>query len=180
MSYPPPLPPPPPWTAPPRTPPTGPAVGWAVALWIIAGLALCGSLLFGGLSAYGFYTDHHMREHGITTTATVVEVDGDDVTVHYTTQTGSSVQTEIFYWSDVPAEDATVDVVYDPDDPSYAISKDSNEDRVIAIVLAVIAGVAVLVALGTAIGAIVVHRTRRRRRLQLKQWFAERGTPGTA
>jgi hypothetical protein len=141
----------------------GPDVGWAIGLWIIAGLSLVVTLLFGVLAAYGFWISHHMDEDGVTTPAVVTQVDGSDVTIDFTTDDGESVTAEI-YWmpADVPATGEEVMITYDPDDVTYAVPDGSNEDRFLAIVFAVAAGVGLLVMSGAGIGAILVHSARSR------------------
>lgn len=67
-------PPPPQWSQPPGQywiAEPGPSVGWAVGLWITAGLGLVGTLLCGAGAGYGFSISHHMATEGVTTTAVV-------------------------------------------------------------------------------------------------------------
>ena len=54
---------------------SGPAVGWAVALWVVAASFLLSGLLFAGLAAMGFLHDARLASHGVTTTATVTDCD---------------------------------------------------------------------------------------------------------
>ena len=135
-----------------------------MGLWIVAGLSLVGTLLCGAMAGYGFWISHHMATEGVTTTAIVTEVDtDDDVTLDFTTDTGRAVTAELLWMSfDVPAVDDEVQITYDPDDLSYVVPEGSDEDRVMAIVFFVIAGVSLLVAVGAAIGATLVHRARSR------------------
>ena len=166
-SIPPPAPPqwgPPPgraWVAEP-----GPSVGWAVALWVVAGLGALGTLLFGAMAGYGFWISHHMATEGVTTTAVVNKVErDDDITLTFTTDAGDTVTAEV-YWMpfDVPSVDDEVAITYDPDDLTYVLPEGSAEDLVMAIVFAVAGGVGLLVSVGTAVGAILVHRARSRNR----------------
>jgi hypothetical protein len=50
------------------------AGGVAVLLWGFAAASLVGALVFGVLAAAGFWSDNQMKTHGVTTTATVIEV----------------------------------------------------------------------------------------------------------
>ena len=163
-SYPPPPPQywqPAPYPYPP--PRTGPAVGWAVALWIVAGLSLVGTLVCGAVGGYELSTSHHMASVGVTTTAVVTEVHGDDVTLRFTTDSGQRVTTEVFWMPlDVPEVDDEVPVTYDPEDVTHVLPEGSNEDRVIGIVLLVVAAFGLAISVGTAIGAVFVHRARTR------------------
>ncbi len=167
-SLPPPVPPSPPhWNPYPaqyRVPEPGPSVGWAVAQWIIAGISLIGTLACGAMAGYGFWISHHMATEGVTTTAVVTHVDSDDdVTLDFTTSSGQQVTAEVLWWSsDVPAVDEEIAIVYDPDDVTYVLPEGSNEDRIMTIGFSVAAGVGLLVSVGTAIGAILVHRARSR------------------
>ncbi len=85
----------PPWYPPPgyyRPADPGPSVGWAVALWIVAGLSLVGTLVCGAMAGYAFSISHHMATEGVTTTAVVSEVDSfDEVTLDFTTDSGQQV-----------------------------------------------------------------------------------------
>lgn len=168
------------WSPPPPTPPApphwnpypgqyrvadpGPSVGWAVAMWIIAGLSLVGTLVCGAMAGYQFWLSHHMATEGVTTTAVVTEVDrDDDVTLDFTTESGRQVTAEVLWMpSDVPAVDDEVMITYDPDDLTYVLPEGSDEDRIMAIGFLVVACVGLLISVGTAIGAILVHRARSR------------------
>lgn len=132
-------------------------------MWTFAGLSLVGTLLCGALAGYEFWVNHRLATDGVTTTALVTEVDGDDVTLKFITDIGQPVTTEILWMpSDVPAADDTVKVTYDPDDVNTVVPEGSDEDRVMALILTAVAGVALLVSVGTATGAIFVHRARSR------------------
>lgn len=132
-------------------------------MWIVAGLSLVGTLLCGAMAGYGFWITHHMATEGVTTTAVVTEVHLDDVTLDFTTESGRQVTVETLWMpSDVPAVDDEVTITYDPDDVTYVVPEGSNEDRIMAIGFLVAACVGLLVAVGTAIGAIFVHRARSR------------------
>ena len=135
-----------------------------MGLWIVAGLALLGSLLCGAMAGYEFSTNHHMATEGVAATAVVTKVDrGGDVTLHFTTESGRSVTADLVWMAfDVPKVDDKVKITYDPDDATYVVPAGSNEDRIIAIVFLVMTGVGLLISVGTATGAIFVHRARSR------------------
>ena len=164
--------PPPEWGPPPQGQPwgppgqqwgasTGPSVGWAVTLWVVAACCLGGALLLGLVSAAGFMIDNHMDHNGVTTTATVTDVDGSDIAVEFWTEDDYPVSARFTWWPDqYPAVDEQIEITYDPDDPSYAIQAGSDEDRVLATSFAVAAGLCLTVAAGTSIGAVFVHRAR--------------------
>jgi hypothetical protein len=102
--------------------PAGPSVGWAVLLWVVAAICLVGTLLFGGLAAYGFWIDNHLDNNGVTTSATVTDVDGSTVTVEFTTEDYHQTSADFIWWPDeYPAVDDQIEITYDPDDPSYVI-----------------------------------------------------------
>ena len=61
--------------------PTGPSVGWAVLLWCVAALSVVGALLFGVFAVMGFWVDNNLDDTGVTTSATVVDVSDNTVTV---------------------------------------------------------------------------------------------------
>ena len=133
-----------------------------MALWIVAGLSLVGTLLCGAMAGFGFWISHHMATEGVTTTAVVTEVDRDDVTLDFTTEGGRTVTAELWMPSDTPDVHDEVMITYDPDDVTYVLPEGSDEDRIMAIVFLVIASVGLLIAVGAAIGAIFVHRARSR------------------
>ncbi|KRC65547.1 hypothetical protein ASE12_12760 [Aeromicrobium sp. Root236] len=134
-----------------------------MALWIVAGLSLIGTLVCGAIGGYELSTSHHMASVGVTTTAVVTEVDGDDVTLTFTTDSGRRVTTEVFWMPlEVPEVDSEVPVTYDPEDVTHVLPEGSNEDQVIGIVLLVMAGLGLAVSAATAIGAVFVHRARTR------------------
>jgi hypothetical protein len=153
--------PPPPgqsWGAPPAA---GPSVGWAVALWLIAAGCLGGALLCGVLAVVGFTIDNHMANNGVTTTATVTEVNDGNVSVDYTTESDVPASAEFTWWPDeYPAVDDEIEITYDPDNLSYAVRAGSNEDQLVATGLAVGAGALLVVAVGTGVGALLIHRAR--------------------
>lgn len=158
---------PPPWYPPPghyRPADPGPSVGWAVGLWIVAGLSLVGTLVCGAMAGYALWITHHMSTEGVTTTGVVTAVSRyDDVTLDFTTENGQRVTAEVVWWSsDVPAVDDEIAIVYDPDDVTYVLPEGSDEDRIMAVGFSVATGVGLVVSIGTAIGATMVHRARSR------------------
>jgi hypothetical protein len=143
--------------------PQGPAIGWAIGLWVLAGFCLVGALVLGIGATAGFVIDNHMDRNGVTTSATVVDVAGNDVTVEFTTRDGERITAEFTWWpEDYPSVRDKVDITYDPDDPTYVIAAGSDEDQILATVIAAIAGVALLFGLGAIVGAVFVHRARRK------------------
>lgn len=145
------------------TPPVGPHVGWAIGLWVLAGLTAIGTAFCTFMTVYGFWFLHHMDEEGVSTTAVVTRVDGGAVDVRYTVR-GDETEAELF-WS--PVEDLStgdeIEVVYDPDDVTYVVPEGSDGDRYLAIGFAVATGVGLLVVVGAVVGAVVIHRVRSRR-----------------
>jgi hypothetical protein len=158
----------PPWQ-PPTWPPPGPAwvrpaepsVGWAVALWCVAAFCLAGTLLFGGMAAIGFWVDNQLDNNGVTTTATVTDVDDSTVTVEFMTEDNSRATADFTWFPDeYPAVDDQIEITYDRENPSYAIQAGSNEDQVMATVFAVLALFALGIAVSASVGAVLVHRVR--------------------
>ncbi|HEX2285357.1 MAG TPA: DUF3592 domain-containing protein, partial [Mycobacterium sp.] len=141
--------------------PAGPSVGWAVLLWCVAAMCVLGTLAFGGMAVYGFSLDNHLDNNGVTTTATVTDVADSSVTVDFTTEDKDRVSAEFIWWPEVyPAVGDRIEITYDPDDPSYVIQAGSNEDQIMATVLAAVASLALCAAVGASIGAVLVHRAR--------------------
>ena len=157
-------PPGPPWGTPgqPWGASPGPSVGWAVTLWVVGACCLGAALLLGVVAAAGFMIDNHMDNNGVTTTATVTDVDaGGDIAVEFWTEDDYPANARFTWWSDqYPAVDEQIEITYDPDDPSYVIQAGSDEDQVMATGFAVAAGLALVVAAGTGVGAVFVHRAR--------------------
>jgi hypothetical protein len=158
-------PPGPPWGPPPPGPPwgrpAGPSVGWAALLWAVAAICVGGALLCGILAATGFLIDNHMDNNGVTTSATVTDVEGSTITVEFATEDNDRATADFTWWpEEYPAVDDQVEITYDPDDPSYVIQAGSNEDQIIATVFAVAAVLGLGVAVGASIGALLVHRAR--------------------
>ncbi|MFI5506413.1 DUF3592 domain-containing protein [Mycobacterium sp. NPDC051804] len=163
--------PPPQWS--PYPPPTGPPVVWAVLLWALAGVSLVGSLLFGGIAYAGYYSNSYLDSYGVTTTATVTDVQRftDTVTVEFTSDYGTPVEADIVWFvGDVPAVGDEVDITYDPSDPSYATEAGSDSDIVMAIIFIVGAVLGLAVTVGAIIGAVIIHRRRGKATRQSATW----------
>jgi hypothetical protein len=109
----------------------------------------------------GFWVDNNLDDTGVTTSATVVDVSDNTVTVRFSTEDNRRITTE-FTWMpyDFPAVDDEIDITYDPENPFYVIPAGSNEDQVLATVFAVIAAGALAVAIGASIGAVLIHSAR--------------------
>lgn len=157
-----------PWPAPPPQwspygPPAGPPVVWAVLLWILAVVSLVGSLIFGGIAYAGYWSNNYLDSYGVTTTATVtdVEVFTDTVTVEFTSDGGTPVSADIVWFaSDTPSVGDEVEITYDPSDPSYATEAGSDSDIIMAIIFIVGAFLGLVVMVGAIVGAVIIHRRR--------------------
>jgi hypothetical protein len=167
------------WPAPPQPPPSapwgrpaGPSVAWAVVLWIVAVGGLIGALMFGVLAATGFWFDNQMDTHGVTTTATVTDVNlfADTYTVQFTTEDDRLVTAEIIWPSETPAVGDQVEITYAAEDPTYATEAGSPEDLIMGAVFSLAAAFALAAAVGAVIGAVLVHRARGRARRQAPMW----------
>jgi hypothetical protein len=142
--------------------PQGPQVVWAVLLWLAAAAALFAALICGAFAAFGLWSDNQMDTYGVTTTATVIEVNrfADTYTVEFTTEDNQTATATIIWPSHTPAVGDQVDVTYDSQDPSYATEAGSPEDMIMAGAYGFFALVALAVAAGAVIGAVLVHRAR--------------------
>jgi hypothetical protein len=153
--------------------PAGPHVVWAVLAWGLAVVSLIGALVFGVIATAGFWSNSYLDEYGVTTTATVTDVQllTDNVTVEFTTEDGIPATAEfIWFASDVPAVGDQIDITYDPDDPSYATEAGSDSDAVMGVVYAAAAVFALVVVVGAVIGAVLVHRRRGKANRQSATW----------
>jgi hypothetical protein len=141
--------------------PAGPSVGWAVVLWCVAAFSIAGTLFFGSLAAVGFVIDNHLDNSGVTTNATVTDVDGGTVTVEFTTEDNHRITAD-FTWfpEEYPAVDDRIEITYDPDDPYYVIRAGSDEDQVLAMAFAAAAFCTLGVTAGASVGAVLIHRAR--------------------
>jgi hypothetical protein len=109
----------------------------------------------------GFQINDQMDTEGVTTSATVTDVDGDRVTVRFTTESGRRVTSEFTWWpSEVPGVNDEIDITYDPRNPAYVIQAGSNEDQLLATAFALAALFALAVAVGAGVGAVIVHNAR--------------------
>ena len=165
------------WSPPPQGspwgPPAGPPAVWAVLLWGLAIVSLIGALVCGVVAAAGFFSNSYLDSYGVTTTATVTDMQRftDTVTVEFTTEHGAPARAE-FVWmaGDVPAVGDEVQITYDPADPSYATGAGSDSDVVMGVIYVVGAVFALAVVVGAAIGAVLVHRRRGKAKRQRATW----------
>ena len=153
-------------------PPTGPSVVWAVLLWVVAVVSLVGSLIFGGIAYAGYWSNSYLDSYGVTTTATVtdVQVFTGSVTVEFTSDGGTPVEADIWFPGDLPDVGDEVQITYDPSDPSYATEAGSDSDTFLAIVFLVGAVLGLIVMVGAIVGAVLVHRRRGRASRQHPSW----------
>jgi hypothetical protein len=136
---------------------------WAVLLWGLAVVSLIGSLIFAGIAYAGYWSNSYLDSYGVTTTATVTDVQffTDTVTVEFTSDGGTPVEAEIVWFlRDAPAVGDEIEITYDPSDPSYATEAGSDSDVVMAIVFIVGAVLGLVVVVGAVVGAVLVHRRR--------------------
>ncbi|MDG5482516.1 DUF3592 domain-containing protein [Mycolicibacterium gadium] len=167
-----------PWPAPPPQwspygPPTGPPVVWAVLLWGLAVVSLVGSLIFSVIAYAGFWSNSYLDSYGVTTTATVTDVERftDTVTVEFTSDGGTPSSAEIVWFTgDVPEVGDEVEITYDPSDPSYASEASGDPDAVMGAVFVVGAGLGLVVMVGAVVGAVLIHRRRGRAAPQRAPW----------
>lgn len=139
-----------------------PSRRWALALWTVAAAALFAAVLFAavgyGTWAYGEYLD----EAGVPTQATVIDAELAAVSVEFADYRGIRSVAELRWWAPgAPGVGDEVDIVYDPWDPRDAVRPGRPENRVIAVASASGSAVLLSVAVGSAVGAVLVHRARR-------------------
>ena len=140
-----------------------PARRWAVLLWVAAAGALFVAVLLAALAygnhGYGRYLD----EQGLSTPATVLDVDATAVTVEFANYRGSRSVAEVRWWPpDYPAVDDRIEITYDPWDPRDAVRSGSPQYQLFAVLFTAGAAYALSVAIGSTAGALLVHRARRR------------------
>jgi hypothetical protein len=154
--------------------PAGPSVVWAVLLWVLAALSLIGALAFSGIATAGFFSNSYLDSYGVTTTATVtnVQVFTDTVTVEFTTDDGTPARAEIVWFAagNVPAVGDEVEITYDPDDPWHATEAGSDSDAIMGAILVAAAVFSLAVVVGASVGAILVHRRRGKAKRQSATW----------
>jgi hypothetical protein len=152
--------------------PAGPSVVWAVVLWIVAVGSLVGVVLCGVIAYAGFYYNNYLDSYGVTTTATVTDVQHftDTVAVEFTTDDGTPATAEIVWLTDVPAVGDEVEITYDPSDPSSATEAGSDSDAVMGVIYVVGAIFALAVMVGAVVGAVLVHRKRGKAKRQRATW----------
>jgi hypothetical protein len=164
------------WPAGPATPAAppsqGPSAVWAGLLWGLAAISLIGALAVGALAVFGLITANQLADNGVTTTATVTKVNTmtDTVTVEFTTEEYLYATDIVSFSSVIAAVGDEIDITYDPDDPYYAIEAGSDEDFILAGVLAFCGMLGLAFAVGATIGAILVHRARGDARRQRPTW----------
>lgn len=157
----------------PYGPPAGPPVVWAVLLWGLAIVSLVGSLIFSVIAYAGFWSNSYLDSYGVTTTATVTEVERftDTVTVEFTSDGGTPSSAEIVWFAgDVPDVGDDVEITYDPSDPSYASEAGSDSDAVMGAVFVVGAVLGLVVMVGAVVGAVIIHRKRGKAARQRPAW----------
>lgn len=165
------------WSPPPQgTPwgsPAGPHAVWAVLLWGLAVVSLIGAVIAGIIAFAGFYSNSHLDSYGVTTTATVTDLQRftDSVTVEFTTADGAPATAE-FVWvaGDVPAVGEEIQITYDPADPTYATEAGSDSDVAMGVVYVVVMLIALAVVVGAVVGAVLVHRRRGKAKRQRATW----------
>lgn len=165
------------WSPPPQGSPwgapAGPHVVWAVLLWGLAVVSLIGAVIAGIIAFAGFYSNSYLDSHGVTTTATVTDVQRftDSVTVEFTTAEGAPARAE-FVWvaGSVPAVGEEIQITYDPGDPTYATEAGSDSDVAMGVVYVVGTLIALAVTVGAVIGAVLVHRRRGKAKRQRAMW----------
>ena len=145
---------------------------WAVLLWCLAVASLIGSLIFGGIAYTGYWSDGYLNSYGVTTTATVtdVQVFTGTVTVEFTSDGGTPVEADIWFRGDLPDVGDEVPITYDPSDPSYATEAGSDAGTFLAVVFLVGAVLGVIVMVGAIVGAVIVHRRRGKAARQRPSW----------
>jgi hypothetical protein len=165
------------WSPPPQGspwgPPAGPPAVWAVLLWGLAVVAFIGTLAFGTVATAGFWSNSYLDSYGVTTAATVTDVQRftDTVTVEFTTDDGAAARAEIVWFAgNVPAVGDEVEITYDPADPSYATEAGGGSDMVMGVIFVVLAILALAVVVGAVIGAVLVHRRRGKAKRQRAMW----------
>ena len=165
------------WSPPPQGSPwgqpTGPHVVWAVLLWGLAAASLIGVVIAGFIAFAGFYSNSYLDSYGVTTTATVTDLERftESVTVEFTTADGAPATAE-FVWvaGDVPAVGEEIQITYDPADPTYATEAGSDSDVAMGVVYVVGALFALAVMVGAIVGAVLVHRRRGKAKRQSATW----------
>jgi len=165
------------WSPPPQQspwgPPPGPHVVWAVLLWGLAVVSLIGVVIAGFIAFAGFYSNSYLDSYGVTTTATVTDLERftDSVTVEFTTAKGAPATAE-FVWvtGTLPAVGEEIQITYDPADPTYVTEAGSDSDVAMGVVYVIGALVALAVAVGAVVGAILVHRRRGKAKRQRAMW----------
>jgi hypothetical protein len=141
--------------------PPGPPVWWAVGLWAVATLSLVAVVFAGAIAAAHFWYDDFLDNEGVTTSATVTEVHRSTVTVEFTTEDNHRATADYTMpTGEHAAVNDRIDITYDPEVTSHVIKAGSNEVQDLAVTYAIIAVFALAVAVGSGVGAVLVHRAR--------------------
>ena len=140
-----------------------PARRWAVLLWVAAAGALIAAVLLAALAygnhGYGRYLD----EQGLPTPATVIDVEATAVTVEFADYRGTRSVAQVRWWPpDYPDRGDRIEITYDPWDPRDAVRAGSPQYQVFAALFAAGTVFSMSVAIGSAAGALLVHRARGR------------------
>jgi hypothetical protein len=146
---------------------------WAFLLWGLAVASLIGVVIAGFIAFAGFYSNSYLDSYGVTTTASVTDLERftDTITVEFTTDNGAPARAEIVWVAgDVPAVGEEIQITYDPADPTYATEAGSDSDVAMGVVYVVGALVGLAVMVGAIIGAVLVHRRRGKAKRQRAMW----------
>ncbi len=127
----------------------GPSTAIALALGLV-GLAGC-------VAVWMF--DAPLRDHGVRTTAQVIAVDEDTITVTFRDQHGNAATVEITPWGE-PQPGDSIAIVYDPADPSHAMTTEELDDPIGYVIVGTLSAAFLIVALLTWTRAIDWHRVR--------------------
>lgn len=130
-------------------------------------------LICGGVAAASFWSNSYLDSSGVTTTATVTDLERftETITVEFTTDEGVPASAEIVWFAgDLPAVGDEIAITYDPSDPSYATEAGSDSNVIMAILYLVGALFALAVMVGAIIGAVLVHRRRGKAKRQHATW----------
>lgn len=144
----------------------------AVLLWVLSAGALVATLVFAGLAALGFWMDDQLDANGVTTTAEVTDVNrfADTYTVEFTTADDRVIVAEVMFPSSTPAVGDQVEITYHSEDPHHVVEAGSPEDIIMGVIYSFAAVIALAVAVGAVIGAVLVHRARGRAQRQTPAW----------
>ncbi len=141
----------------------GPSRAWVVLLSVVAVVGFGAALLFA-VFAYASHSNRDfLDDYGVTTHATVTDVDNTVgfVTVEFQTDGGTPWASDVPWWTrDYPQVGDQVEITYAPWDPNYATVAGRDETRFMAAAFAIAAAVSASIALGSTVGAVLVQRAR--------------------